>query len=76
MGVQITVKDVDEPTFHELKAYAVKHKMTVGTALTMAMHTLMTSLKKRKGKLSDVESFVGGAGTERLSEQMDEVLYA
>lgn len=76
MGVQITVKDVNEETFHELKAYAVKNKMTVGTALTMAMHTLMTSLKKRKGKLSDVKPFVGGAGTERLSEQMDEVLYA
>ena len=76
MATQITVKDVDEKTFRELKAAAVKARMAVGRALTMAMHTWLTELEKPKKKLTDFEPVRGGPGTEKLSEQIDEILYA
>lgn len=75
MGTQITVKDVDEKTFHELKAFAVQHKMAVGSALSMAMHQWLVQLKKPKAKLSNVKPFKGGKETKWLSEKVDEVLY-
>lgn len=76
METQITVKDVDETTFHELKAYAVKHKLTVGRTLSLAIHSWLRQEKKPKLKLSDIKPFKGGKGSERYSEQVDEVLYS
>ena len=75
MGTQITVKDVDEKTFHELKAFAVQHKMTVGSALSIAVHQWLVQTKKPKVKLSSIKPFKGGKETRRLSEEVDEVLY-
>ncbi len=76
MGIQITVKDVDEKTFHELKSYAIQNKMTVGRAMTLAMHTLVMRRHRSRGKLLQVKPFDGGPGTEHLSERVDEVLYS
>ncbi len=76
MQTQITVKEVDETTFQELKAYAVGHKMKVGSALTMAMHNWLTQMNQPKGKLSEVKTFKGGVKTKYLSEQIDEILYS
>lgn len=76
MAIQITVKDVDEKTFRELKSYAVQNNVTVGKALSLAIHTLITQTHKPKCKLSAIKSFKGGVDTNHLSEQIDEVLYA
>ncbi len=75
MGIQITVKDVDEKTFQEMKAVAVKNKIKVGRALTLAMHTFLSQMQKPRARLADVRSFQGSKGTERVSEQVDEILY-
>jgi len=72
---QITVKEVDEKAFQELRAVAIKSKMTVGAALTLAIENWISSLRKAKGKLSELKPRSWGPGTEYLSEQMDEVLY-
>ena len=73
---QITVKEVDEKTFQELKAAAVKSKMTIGTALTLAIEQWVSSLRKtRLSKLSELKPRKWGNGTERLSEEVDEILY-
>ena len=74
MKTQITVKEVDEKTFHELKAEAARRKMNVGTALTLAIHYWLSS-KKPKKDFVDWKPTSWGAGTERLSEQIDEVIY-
>ncbi len=76
MAIQITVKDIDEKTFRELKSYAIQNKVTVGRALTLAMHTFITHTHKPKRKLSSIKPFAGGPDTTHLSEQIDEVLYA
>ncbi|HLC86468.1 MAG TPA: hypothetical protein VJG30_04240 [Candidatus Nanoarchaeia archaeon] len=72
---QITVKEVEEKTFQELKAEAVRRKLTVGTALTLAIENWLSSLKKPKESLLKWKPTNWGPGTERLSEQVDEVLY-
>jgi DNA-binding transcriptional regulator LsrR (DeoR family) len=72
---QITVKNVDEETFKELKATAIKNKMNVGSALSIAMHEWVQKMNVKREKLLDFVPFKGGKGTERLSEQVDEILY-
>ncbi len=73
---QITVKEVNEKAFQELKAVAVKNKITVGTALTLAMENWTSSLRRTKqGKLSELKPRNWGSGTEHTSEEIDEILY-
>ncbi len=76
MAIQITVKDVDEATFSELKTAAIKQKITVGNALNIAMHTWLSEQRKPKLKLTEWKTFNGGKGTEHLSEEIDDILYA
>ncbi|MBI2671304.1 hypothetical protein HYX16_00030 [Candidatus Woesearchaeota archaeon] len=71
----ITVKEVDERAFNELKAEAVKRKINVGIALTWAIENWLSSLKKTKKSLLEWKPTNYGPGTEHLSEQIDEVLY-
>ncbi|MBS3175024.1 hypothetical protein J4440_04045 [Candidatus Woesearchaeota archaeon] len=75
MKTQITVKEVDKKIFQELKAEAIKRKLNVGTALTLAMQNWLSSLRKKKKDLLDLKPSDWGPGTERLSEQIDEVIY-
>ena len=73
--IQITVKEVDEEAFNELKSEAIKGKMNVGTALTLAMENWTSSLKKTKDSLLKWKPVDWGPGTEHLSEQIDEIIY-
>ncbi len=75
MKTQITVKEVDEESFKELKAEAVRRKMGVGIALTLAIESWLSSLKQKKGSLSELKSRNWGPGTEYLSEKVDEAIY-
>ena len=74
MGVQITVREVDEKAFREFKAEAIRQGLTVGTALTLAMEKFRTELgKKKQLKLWKPTSW--GEVTEYISEKMDDILY-
>ncbi|MBI4450810.1 hypothetical protein HY642_02440 [Candidatus Woesearchaeota archaeon] len=75
MGIQITVKAVDGSAFQELKAAAARRKMTVGAALSVAIEHWLSSMRKTKGKLSDLPPAKWGRGTERTSDRIDEILY-
>jgi len=75
MKTQITVKEVNKEVFNELKAEAIKRKINVGTALTLAIENWLSSLKKTKKSLLDWKPTNYGSGTEKLSEEVDEVLY-
>lgn len=72
---QITVKEVDKRIFHELKAEAAKRNITVGIALTLAIEKWVSSLKQTQDKLSRLKPRNWGQGTERLSEDIDKILY-
>jgi len=72
--MQLSVRDVDEEVFREFKAAAVRNRMTVGGALTLAMLKFRQELG-RKGRFTNFTPFKGGKGTEHVSEDVDEILY-
>jgi hypothetical protein len=73
--VQITVKDVDEKTFAELKAEAARQKMKVGRLLSFTVEMGLQELKKPKLPLASIKAFKWGKGTEHVSEEVDRILY-
>ncbi len=75
MNTQITVKDVSRETFNALKTEAVKRRINVGTALSLAIKSWLSSIKQTRRKLSTLKPTDWGPGTETLSEDFDETLY-
>lgn len=75
METQITVKEVNEQAFRDLKSFAVKNNMNVGAALSLAIESWLTSMKGKKDTLSQLKPINWGKGTERLSEEIDSVIY-
>ena len=74
--MQISVKDVEETVFREVRAESVRGGFKVGRALSLAMK-LWLEKKERRPKMSllDLKPTDWGKGTERLSEEIDKVLY-
>ncbi|MDP3729043.1 MAG: hypothetical protein Q8R18_06365 [bacterium] len=74
--IQLSVKEVNEEIFREFKAESTREGLKVGQALTLAMEQWL-SHEKRRPKLSllNLKPIKGGKGTERLSENIDKVLY-
>ena len=72
--MQLSARDVDERVFKKFKAWAAEEDVPIGKALTMAMDQFM-SKRDKKTKLTDFKPFDLGKGSERLSEEIDEVLY-
>mgnify|MGYP001603795817 CR=1 FL=1 len=74
--VQLSIKEVDEEVFKEFKAESIKYGVKIGKALTLAMEMWLEN-SKRKPKLSlrDFKPWSWGPGTERISEEIDKVLY-
>lgn len=74
MGVQITVREVNQEVFREFKAEATRQGLTIGTALTLAMEKFRNELgKKQDFTLWQPTSW--GEGTEKISQEIDEILY-
>ncbi|HLD13022.1 MAG TPA: hypothetical protein VJB87_05545 [Candidatus Nanoarchaeia archaeon] len=74
--IQMSVKNVNKQVFQEFKAEAVRKGIPVGSALTLAMKLWIE--KKEKGKmrkLSDLKPWDWGKGNERVSEEIDKILY-
>ena len=74
-NIQVTIKNMDGDTFSELKAEAAKRKLSVSGALSLAIHSWLSQMRKPRMSLLDWKTIKGGKGTERLSEQVDEILY-
>ncbi len=72
--MQLSVRDVDEEAFKEFKAAAVKNGMKLGGALNLAMEIFKDKLE-RKRKFTELKPIKGGKGTERVSEEVDKILY-
>ena len=73
MGVQVTIRNVDPTVFREFKSNAMKRGMKLGSALTLAMEKFMSTQKREK--FTTLKPVPWGKGTERVSEQIDEILY-
>lgn len=72
--MQVTIKNVDENTFREFKAVAVRRGVKLGAALTLAMEKFKGELLKKKDKFTNIKPINWGNGTEHLSEQVDKIL--
>ncbi|HIH39749.1 TPA: hypothetical protein HA219_03450 [Candidatus Woesearchaeota archaeon] len=73
--IQIAVRDVNEEAFREFKSDVVKRGMKLGTALTLAMEKFRSELLKPRPKFTSLRPVDWGRGSEKLSEQVDEILY-
>lgn len=73
--IQVTIKNVDEEAFSELKAEAARKKLHVGAALSLAIEKWISEAKKPLLPLSKWKTIKGGAKTRRISEKVDSMLY-
>lgn len=74
--MQVSIKNVDERIFREFKAESIRDGLKVGKALTLAMQMMLEkSEKKPKLRFLDLKPKNLGKGTEKLSEDIDKILY-
>ncbi|MEK6888524.1 MAG: hypothetical protein AABW80_00265 [Nanoarchaeota archaeon] len=75
----IAVRDVEAETFRRFKAMSVKERLKLGDALTIAMNKLIeekeVGKKKNVKHLMALKPFSFGKGNEKLSKEVDKVLY-
>ena len=74
----ISVRGVNVQVFREFKAEAVRDGLSVGEAVTHALRQWLESRRKRhavKKSLLDLKPVDFGPGSEKLSRQVDEVVY-
>lgn len=76
INVNITIRDLDEAVYKRFKAKAVEEGMKLGEAITQAMEMWIRERSvKPKGSLLDIKPFNWGEGTERVSVEIDRILY-
>lgn len=76
----IAVREVNTEVYCKFRAVALQEKIKVGVALTMAMQGwIIENNKKVKKKdirnLLKIKPFDFGSNSEKLSEEIDDVLY-
>ncbi len=72
-----TIRGIDPEMLRKFKTKSVEKKMRIGEALTKAMAEWISKDKKSKDIhiLLKIKKFDWGAGTEKLSEEIDRVLH-
>jgi plasmid stability protein len=73
-----TIRNLDEKAYRRLKAKAAVEGITVGTAVSQAIESWLEEGKARKKNVSlmDMKPEPFGKKNARLSEEIDEILYA
>lgn len=72
-----TIRNLDERAYRELKARAALSGKTIGETVNEAIRAYLArpDLSRRAGSLADIEPLDYPKGNERLSEQVDAVVY-
>ncbi len=72
-----TIRNIDESVFRKLKARAALEGKTIGELLNEAIKTFLDSVHtiKKKKSLLDITPQPFPKGTEKLSEEVDSILY-
>ena len=72
-----TIRNLDERTYRDLKAWAVREGMTIGQAVNEAIRAYLAGPSARRGtrSLEELRSEPYPEGNERLSEEIDAVVY-
>lgn len=75
----IAVRDVDTEVFRRFRAMSVRERLKLGEALTIAMKKLTVEKENRKNNgtkhLMMLKPFDFGKGSEKLSKEIDKILY-
>ncbi|MEK6848222.1 MAG: hypothetical protein AABX65_01170 [Nanoarchaeota archaeon] len=75
----IAVRDVDREEFRKFKAISIRERLKLGEALTIAMRRFIEERVGRKNKgvksLLMLKPFDFGEGSERLSKEVEKILY-
>lgn len=72
-----TIRNLDEEVYRELKARAARSGRTIGEAVNEAVrfYLAVPSPYDRRGSLFDLVPETYPKGSERLSEEIDQVVY-
>jgi len=74
--MNLTVRGLNDGVFKRFKAKAVEEGMKLGEALTQAMELWIKERgMKPKTSLLDIRPFKWGEGTEKVSTEIDKILY-
>jgi len=75
-SLNVTVRGLDQAVYRRFKAKAVEEGLKLGEALTQAMKIWMEHRsEKGRAKLVDVKPLNWGEGTEKISIEIDRILY-
>ena len=79
MPMDTTIRNLDEPTYRALRARAVIQGRTVGDLLNEAMRAYLAriaiSQRQSRSTLRDLEPESFPVGNERLSQEIDLIVY-
>ena len=76
METHVSKRNINKDVFNEFKALAVKKRMKLGQALTMAMSEwLDEELEIPKKSLLELKPFSWGKNTNITSKEIDEIVY-
>ena len=74
--MQVSIKNVEEGVFREFKAESVREGFKVGKALTFAMKMWLDNKEgKPRMSLLNFKPKNWGKGTERTSEEINNIIY-
>lgn len=73
----IGVRDVDDEVFRKFRIFSIKRRIKIGEALTIAMKNILKkeANKKIKRQLFNAKPIDFGVGTEKISEEIDKIIY-
>jgi len=74
--MNLTIRGLNASVFRKFKAKAVEEGMKLGEALTQAMDIWIRQVAdKRELSILDLEAFDWGKGTEKVSVEIDKIIY-
>jgi hypothetical protein len=75
-SMNVTIRNLDASVFRKFKARAVEEGMKLGEAVAQAMD-MWTKRRtgKQRARLVEIEPFDWGEGTEKVSVEIDQILY-
>lgn len=74
--MQVSIKNVDEDTFRNFKAEAVRERLHLGKAITLALQSWVNHKRtKPRMNILDIKPLSLGKNTAHLSEEIDKIVY-
>lgn len=77
MGVDLTIRNIDEEAYQRLRTWAAHQGLEIGEALSrlVLQHAHLPQNQKSKVSMWKLKPTSWGPGSERTSQQIDEIVY-